>query len=387
MSGPKGGRKGNRRNKGSTSKTVGAPASASVIPQAPTHSRIDYSKFDLIEDSSEEDEETVAPGCCCEKCRAGWPADDPDDEDQPEAEKHDEKSLVNTNTSNNTQSGKAAKSSSSFSFNKALGDAKKKMTEGKVARNISLQGSTHRFDSHFDQLSKTKSTSPTKAFYSSYASATPSAKSAVDQLIAAQNKVMKAYLQRKGHSDKVPDVVYMLDNYRKTADIDKSPNEAILRIFVELGIPIDITDAPSVPVALDEDSKQSPQSKLLPNGASAKSELGGKGQKPHANSSNVGRSPYRPHVEELNGKADGGEDSDTSTKPDLGSDDKGMPAGKYSWASLYLLGVLWASGAVHAGLQATAHCVLFSFLVFLFSWSLDSIYCHLCLNSQVAVMQ
>lgn len=345
VAGPKGARKGNRRNKGVHSRVGAAPNPVAVVPKAPTHSLTDYSKFDNIVDSSEDDaDDTVAPqlGCNCEKCRAAWSEEGPDDEAEDEHdESHDESHSVLAANSSNTSRAANPPKPSGFSFSKALGDAaKKKVAEAKVARNASLQASTHRFTAHTDQLGMTKSASPGKQ-----SRAVPP-KSALERLFAMQDKFISAYLERKGHGQKVPDVVHMLEHYRQTDEIDESPNEAILRIFVDIGIPIDITDAPSMPVALPA-SEQSPQSKVPRNGVSAHSAgMVGDVLKKHGFTDfQVGDfSDGKPCVLSsagvMNGKAavlPGESDSDCSSVPCEESDDDEMPQCKSSAAALVSL--------------------------------------------------
>ena len=221
----------------------GAAASASsviAIPKGPTHSLINYEKFKDIGNSSDDEDEApmpffpdgpdgVSPHCCCAKCRAaqGLPIEE------------DEALEVTHSTGHSTKHsdpGQANKSAaSSFSFSRALGDAAKaKIAEGKAG---------HANPKLPDRSSGSTNNGQRDAAYVN-----------LERLCGLQNKYISAYLDRKGHKLLIPSVLKMLDEYRGFClggrGHDESPDEAILRIFVDLQIPIDITDAPNLPLTL-----------------------------------------------------------------------------------------------------------------------------------------
>lgn len=333
MPGHKGGRKGTRR-KGSNAKVAAPTASAAAIPKAPSHSLVDYSKFDNIEDSSEEEEDTISPGCCCEKCRNAWPHDDPDEEALDENDRHDKEStsMATTKSTSSARPAKAAASSSGFSFSKALGDAaKKQIAEGKAARSANLQASAHRSSSHPDHLGLTKSVSPGKQCH--VASQGLTTESAMDRLFAMQNKIISAFLERKGLGRMVPTVVHALNCYRQSDTAEESPDEAVFRIFSGLEIPVDCDEIPSLPAALPTND-QSPKSKVNSNvwTENSSEQLGNVLKKHGFDSFQIGDFPNgQPRVLASAGPfskktANGYADSDQTTEPsNVDSDGDEMP--------------------------------------------------------------
>lgn len=149
---------------------------------------------------------------------------------------------------------------SSFSFSKALGDAAKaKIAEGKAVRGPQLQANptlpdrgSGSFQLHVSNNGSTSKGQRDSAYVN------------LERLCGLQNDYISAYLDRKGHKLLIPGVLKMLDEYRGFClggrGYDESPDEAILRIFVDLQIPIDITDAPNLPINLPAhmQAKQSP---------------------------------------------------------------------------------------------------------------------------------
>lgn len=251
MPGHKGARKGSRR-KGTSSRVVAPAGVISAIPKPPGHSLIDYSKFNNIGDSSDDEEYGMPRGCCCEKCRSGWPVDDPDDDPDEEEDAElieydpDTNSVAPVKCNSSAHAAKAKSSSSGFSFSKALGDAaKKQVAEGKVGRNAGLQASGSHISSHSGKLGLTKSVTPAKQHTQALSTDT-----AMGRLFALQNKIISAYLDLKGHGHRVTAVLHELNDYRKYNTVDETPDEAVLRIFAGLKIPIELADIPSLPVSL-----------------------------------------------------------------------------------------------------------------------------------------
>ena len=237
------------------------------MPQPAPHKPVDYSKFDNLTDS-DEDESTDAAftpsqlglvreslpewdqsrteSCDCENCRA-----------KAEAAERAASSMAKSQSSSKASIPQTPGSPGNFDWGKALGtSAKAKIAEGKATRTHGLDENTHRFgtesgdhSSHSAMHGNFSANGHASTGRQSSQGMSPSSNGNTDLALsptrasaarlALHEDFARTYLAREGFSHNV--VCNVLDRLElsKNSGSGESPDEACVRIFSELRIPFD----------------------------------------------------------------------------------------------------------------------------------------------------
>jgi len=233
------------------------------VPQPAPHKPVDYSKFDNLTDSDEDEspdtaftpsqlglpewDQTRTESCDCENCRA-----------KAEAAERAASSMAKSQSSSRASIPQTPGSPGTFDWGKALGaSAKAKIAEGKATRTHGLDENTYRFgaesgehgshsamNGHSSSANGHSSTGRQSSQGTSSSSngntdlaLSPTRASAAR--LALHEQFARTYLTKEGFSHNVVCNVSDRLELFKNSGSGESPDEACVRIFSELRIPFD----------------------------------------------------------------------------------------------------------------------------------------------------
>ena len=233
------------------------------MPQPAPHKPVDYSKFDNLTDSDEDEstdtaftpsqlglpewDQTRTESCDCENCRA-----------KAEAAERAASSMAKSQSSSRASIPQTPGSPGNFDWGKALGaSAKAKIAEGKATRTHGLDDNTYRFGAESGHHGSHSATNGNSFLANGHASTgrqssqgmssssngntdlalSPTRASAAR--LALHEDFARTYLAKEGFSHNV--ICNVLDRLElfKNSGSGESPDEACVRIFSELRIPFD----------------------------------------------------------------------------------------------------------------------------------------------------
>jgi len=232
------------------------------VPQPASHKPVDYSKFDNLTDSDEDEspdtaftpsqlglpewDQTRTESCDCENCRA-----------KAEAAERAASSMAKSQSSSRASIPQTPGSPGTFDWGKALGaSAKAKIAEGKATRTHGLDENTYRFgaesgehgshsamNGHSSSANGHSSTGRQSSQGTSSSSngntdlaLSPTRASAAR--LALHEQFARTYLTKEGFSHNVVCNVSDRLELFKNSGSGESPDEACVRIFSELRIPV-----------------------------------------------------------------------------------------------------------------------------------------------------
>ena len=233
------------------------------MPQPAPHKPIDYSKFDNLTDSDEDDstdtaftpshlglpewDQTRTESCDCENCRV-----------KAEAADRAASSMARSQSSSKASIPQTPGLPGKFDWGKALGaSAKAKIAEGKASRTHGLDENTYRFGAESGDLSSRSGMNGNPFSANGHSSTgrqssqgtSPSVNGNTDLALsptrasaarlALHEQFARTYLAKQGVSHNV--ICDVLDRLQliKNSGSGESPDEACVRVFSELRIPFD----------------------------------------------------------------------------------------------------------------------------------------------------